>query len=162
MKIDKSLYTKEEYRKLKREKQQRKIAKAHARKLKLDPDAHQINILCLKHGAKYDSSYVNKLFSACKKHCSLEFKFFCATEDPQNLLPAINVIKLPKSAMSGWWYKPWLFSSELELKGTILYLDLDVVIADNFDRIFSYKPGQWLICRDFTSCLLYTSPSPRD
>ena len=70
MKIDKSLYTKEEYRKLKREKQQRKIAKAHARKLKLDPDAHPINILCLKHGAKYDSSYVNKLFSACKKHCS--------------------------------------------------------------------------------------------
>ena len=42
-----------ENRKLKREKQQRKIAKAHARKLKLDPDAHQINILCLKHGAKY-------------------------------------------------------------------------------------------------------------
>ena len=153
MKIDKSLYTKEEYRKLKREKQQRKIAKAHARKLKKDPDAHQINILCLKHGAKYDSSYVNKLFSACKKHCSLEFKFFCATEDPQNLLPGINVIKLPNSAMSGWWYKPWLFSNELELNGTILYLDLDVVIADNFDRIFSYKPGQWLICRYFTRAM---------
>ena len=112
MKIDKRLYTKEEYRKLKREKQQRKIAKAHARKLKLDPNAQQINILCLKHGSKYDSSYVNKLYTACKKHCSLDFNFYCATEDPQNLLPHVKVISLPRSPMSGWWYKPWLFSNE--------------------------------------------------
>ena len=66
MKIDKSLYTKEEYKKLKRDKQQRKLAKAYAKKLKLDPNALQINILCLKHGVKYDSSYVNKLYTVVK------------------------------------------------------------------------------------------------
>ena len=134
MKIDKSLYTKEEYKRLKGEKQQRKIAKAHARKIKLDPESNKINILCLKHGTKYDSSYVNKLYTACKKHCTLDFKFYCATEDPQNLHPQINVIKLPNSAMSGWWYKPWLFSRDLQLTGTILYMDLDVVVADNINK----------------------------
>ena len=153
MKIDKSLYTKEEYKRLKREKQQRKIAKASARKIKLDPNPNKINILCLKHGTKYDSSYVNKLYTACKKHCTLDFKFYCATEDPQNLHPQINVIKLPNSAMSGWWYKPWLFSRDLQLTGTILYMDLDVVVADNINKIFTHKPGQWLICRDFTRAM---------
>ena len=42
MKIDKSLYTKEEYKRLKREKQQRKIAKVYARKIKLDPMQYKL------------------------------------------------------------------------------------------------------------------------
>lgn len=149
-KVDKSLYTKAEYQQLKREKQRRKLEKAHARRLKTDPDASKVNILCLKHGTKYDHSYVNKLYNACKKHCTLDFTFYCATEDAQDLNPNIKVIPLPKSAMSGWWYKPWLYSTELEIQGTILYMDLDVVVANNIDNLFAYKPGAWLICRDFT------------
>ena len=32
-------------------------------------------------------------------------------------------------------------------------IELSKKIGDNFDRIFSYKPGQWLICRDFTRAM---------
>lgn len=152
-KIDKNLYTKEEYKKLKRQKQLRKLEKIHAKRLKEDPNASRINILCLKHGPKYDSSYVNKLYSMCLKHCTLDFTFFCATEDATDLHPKINVIPLPKSAMNGWWYKPWLYSNELGLKGTILYMDLDVVLSSNIDKLFTYKPGKWLIIRDFTRAM---------
>ena len=32
-------------------------------------------------------------------------------------------------------------------------MDLDVVVADNINKIFTHKPGQWLICRDFTRAM---------
>ena len=150
-KIDKAGLTKEEYRKLKREKNLRKLEKQHARRMKQNPEASKLNILCLKHGSKYDASYVNRLYRMCKKHCTLPFTFFCATEDVTDLDKGVNVIPLPRSGMNGWWFKPWLFSNETGLReGTILYMDLDVVLANNIDKLFTYKPGAWLICRDFT------------
>ena len=32
-------------------------------------------------------------------------------------------------------------------------MDLDVVVAENIDKIFTHKLGQWLICRDFTRAM---------
>ena len=32
-------------------------------------------------------------------------------------------------------------------------MDPDVVVADNIDKIFTHKSGQWLICRDFTRAM---------
>ena len=30
------------------------------------------NIVCVKHGDKYSADYVNKLYSMCKRHCTLD------------------------------------------------------------------------------------------
>ena len=41
-----------------------------------------------------------------------------------------------------------LFKDDLGLQGTILFLDLDIVIFRNIDRFFKYKPGKFCIIHD--------------
>ena len=106
-------------------------------------------VLCLKHGTKYSADYVNVLFNMVKRHCTLDFKFVCLTEDARGLDSNIHTIPLP-NYLSGWWCKPYIFSKEIGLEGTVLYMDLDVVIADNIDHLFTYEPNKWCIIRDFT------------
>lgn len=107
-------------------------------------------IVCLKHGTKYSVDYVNKLYNMSKRHSKLSFNFACITEDPVGLNPEIKHIAIPKYlSLQGWWYKPWVFSDELPLSGTIMFLDLDIVIINNFDELWSYRPESFCIIRDF-------------
>ena len=108
------------------------------------------HILCLKWGKKYDATYVNRLYNMVTRNCTIPFTFSCLTDDARGLHKNINVLPLPKLNASGWWYKPYIFSKELPLKGTILYLDLDVVISGNIDKLFSYQENKWCTIIDFT------------
>lgn len=122
-------------------------------KLFTPPTPTQKNyILCLKHGKKYSAKYVNRLYNMVSKHCTLDFEFVCLTEDPLNLNENIKTIPLPEG-LTGWWCKPYIFSKDLPIKGTILYIDLDVVIANNIDKLFTYHPNHWCTIRDFTRCM---------
>jgi len=115
-----------------------------------------VNILCLKHGVKYNSEYVNKLYRAVKRNCSLDFKFYCMTDNPAGIDPEVNIITLPNlgSKFDGerraWWYKMLMYRSDMPFHGTtVLYLDLDVVIINSIDKILQYMPGEFCICQDF-------------
>lgn len=109
------------------------------------------NVVCLKYGDKYSSDYVNKLFHMVSRHTTQPVGFYCMTEDPKGLESGINVIPLPSNvSLSGWWYKPYVFSKDFPVKGTILFLDLDIVIIKNIDDFFSYNPEKFCIIRDFT------------
>jgi len=155
-KIDKSKFTKEEIKQLFRKKQ---VEKNEKRKLKYDiqplpTKPPEYNVLCLKHGTKYGSNYVNTLYSMVTKNLDLPFKFFCLTEDPTDLHANINILPLPKlNRASGWWYKPYIFSKDIPINGTILYLDLDIVITSKIDRLFNFYPGKYCILRDFTRAM---------
>ena len=106
-------------------------------------------VLCLKHGNKYSYDYVNKLYNMTKRNLTIPFRFACITEDTTGLNSEIVHIPLPKHNLSGWWFKTWVFSDELPIKGEILFIDLDVVIIDNIDDIWIYKPDKFCIIRDF-------------
>ena len=41
------------------------------------------------------------------------------------------------------------FHPDLNIKGTMLYLDLDVIVFENIDKLFTYVPGHFCIIRDF-------------
>lgn len=113
------------------------------------------HVLCLKHGNKYSAEYVNKLYRATLRNCTLDFQFNCMTENSDGLDPGINIIALPDlgSQFNGnhraWWYKPTMFRDDLDINGIILYVDLDVVIINNIDKFFTYMPGEFCICQDF-------------
>lgn len=107
-------------------------------------------VLCLKHGTKYSYDYVNKLYNMTKRNMTVPFRFACITEDPIGLYPDIVHIPLPKHNLTGWWFKTWVFSDELPIKGEILFIDLDVVIINNIDDVWLYKPDKFCIIRDFT------------
>lgn len=152
-KIDKSQYTKEEWKKIKAErklkKEQEKLNKRTVLNTVIETP---YNILCLKHGEKYSSDYVNKLYNMIKRNTTLPYNFYCLTDDPKGIYPEVNILPLP-AGLIGWWCKPYMFSKDLPIEGIILYLDLDVVIADNIDKLFTYSPGHWCTIRDFTRAM---------
>ena len=151
-KLDKTQHTKQEYRRLKAlEKAKKREAKSGIQKPIVTPISvsDDINILCVKHGTKYSADYVNKLYNMISRHCTLPFKFFCLTDNPNDINPNVHTIELPRF-LSGWWCKPYIFSDQLPINGTILYLDLDLVIAQNIDNMFLYCPNDWCVIRDFT------------
>ena len=111
------------------------------------------HVICVKWGSKYTSQYVNILKNMCQRHTKVPFEFHCLTEDAQGLDADINVIKLPAlPGIKTWWSKLYMFSPALPIKGTILYFDLDVIIFKNIDCLFSHKPNEFMIIRDFNRC----------
>ena len=106
-------------------------------------------VICLKHGTKYSAEYVNKLHSMVKRHLSLPHKFICMTENSTSLHSDIRVIDLPKTNLTGWWYKPMVFDPSLGLNGTVLFIDLDVIIFKSIDKFFEYNPDDFCIIRGF-------------
>jgi hypothetical protein len=151
-KVDKGQYTKDEWRRIK---EQRRLEKQQPQEVITTPtlvtqeDSSKNYLLCLKHGTKYGPEYVNKLFNMVERNCTVSYEFVCLTDDASGLDPRIKTISLP-SNLQGWWCKPYMYSKDLPINGTILYMDLDVVIASNIDKLFSYQPNQWCTIRDFT------------
>jgi hypothetical protein len=109
------------------------------------------SVICLKWGNKYSAEYVNKLYAMVSRNISFDFEFVCFTENPAGIDKAIRIEPLPKLPVQGWWFKPWFFSKDLPIKeGTILYLDLDLIVFKNIDKLFHYKQEcDFVIIRDF-------------
>jgi hypothetical protein len=61
-------------------------------------------------------------------------------------------LPLPAVVLKGWWYKTMLFNPHLPIQGTMLFIDLDVIIFKNIDKLFTHKPGEFCVCRDFNRC----------
>lgn len=135
-------------------KAERKSRKAQ-QKLGLNlPQPQNINkklyVVCLKWGDKYSSDYVNKLYSMVQRNCTLDYQFVCYTENPIGIDKQILIKPLPNLSLTGWWYKPWFLSNEIGLEGTVLFLDLDLIVFRNIDQLFQYKPEHpFVIIRDF-------------
>ena len=55
-----------------------------------------VNIICMKWGEKYDSSYVNKLFNMVSRNLDRNFRFLCLTDDNSGILSSIESFDLPK------------------------------------------------------------------
>ena len=138
-KIDKTQYSKEEWkiiREKRRQEKENKVQEKHSAPLEVDPNG-KYYVLCLKHGTKYGSEYVNRLYNMVKRNTTIDFEMVCLTEDSKDINEEITIRPLPP-ALAGWWCKPYMFSNDLQLNGTVLYLDLDVVIANNIDKLFTY------------------------
>jgi hypothetical protein len=162
-KVDKGKYSKLEWKAIK---EQRRQDKALGRLTKLDKAQKSVEIaqnipqesvdknyiLCLKHGTKYSADYVNNLYNGVKRHCTLDFEMVCLTDDPKGINKDIKILPLP-GQLQGWWCKPYMFSKDLPLKGTVLYMDLDVVIASNIDKLFTWQLDRWCTIRDFTRAM---------
>ena len=148
MKLDKTHYSEEEFQNILAE---RRLDKRYKKLLASIEDSvpTERNYLCLKHGNKYSADYVNILFNMCKRHSKFDFNFYCLTENTKGIDPNIKILPLPISNLTGWWYKPYIFSAEIPIEGTILYLDLDVVISSDVEKIWNFHPAKLCVLRDF-------------
>ena len=122
---------------------------------KINLDTKKKNyVCCLKYGDKYSAEYVNKLYRMVKKNLTIEHEFVCFTENSEGIDEDINVMPLPNLPIDGWWYKPLFFNPKLGLNGTLLFLDLDLIIFRNIDYLFTFKPGRFVILQDFNRYII--------
>lgn len=106
-------------------------------------------VVCLKWGTKYNHHYVNKLFSMVDRNISLDYDFVCFTDDKTGINKNIRTEPLQNLGVNGWWYKPMFLGADLPIKGNLLFLDLDVVVFQNIDKLFDFEPNKFCIIRDF-------------
>lgn len=131
-------------------KEERKLRKARERS-GLSPIEHNKKnyVVCLKWGNKYSSEYVNRLNNMVARNLTLPYEFVCFTENTSGIDKSIRTEPLPTLPITGWWYKPYFLSNRLPFRGTLLFLDLDLIVFKNIDSLFSYEPGKFCIIRDF-------------
>ncbi len=125
-----------------------------------------IHVICLKHGTKYDSQYVNRLYNMVLRNTryklGTDFTFTCFTDNRAKIDLDIPWKPLPRKDLVGWWNKLWFFSPELATAvgpGQVLYFDLDTVIVGNIDEYldFSSTQASLAILRDMGG---WKSPKP--
>jgi hypothetical protein len=107
-----------------------------------------VNVVCLKWGSAYGPEYVNHLYNMVSRNLSLPFRFICLTEQSEDILPEVEIFPLPEFQEPPWeyarfcsaWRKIALFKPGLaNMHGKVLFLDLDVVITQPIDVLFSYS-----------------------
>ena len=111
-------------------------------------------ILCMKWGTKYGPDYVNRLYGMVRRHLRGEFRFVCLTDRSEGVRTEVQCLPIPDLALPDGlpergWKKLTTFAADLYgLKGTALFLDLDVVIVDDMTPFFEH-PGDFLIIHDW-------------
>ncbi len=113
------------------------------------PVSPRNNVVCLKWGKKYSADYTNRLYHSVKRHLTRPFRFVCVTDDPADLdegIEAVGIARNPGYPEEEWpnlFMKLCLFEEGFAgLKGPTLFFDVDVVIMQNIDCFFDYKPGK--------------------
>lgn len=116
----------------------------------------QRHILCMKWGTKYGPEYVNRLYAMVRRNLRGDFKFVCLTDDGNGIHPEVTCLPIPSLNLQlapgqrdGAWKKLTTFEQDLHgLRGTALFLDLDVVVVGSLDAFFE-QPGEFLIIHDY-------------
>ena len=120
----------------------------------------QRHVICMKWGTKYEPHYVNNLYAMVRRHLGGDFRFVCLTDDTTGIRPEVECFPIPRldirpeaaGVQDRAWRKLTTFSTDLAevygLRGTALFLDLDVVVVGSLDDFFA-KPGEFLIIKDY-------------
>jgi hypothetical protein len=107
-----------------------------------------LNICCLKWGTKYSADYVNRLAAMVRRNLNRPHRFVCFTENRAGIHQSVECLPLLQG-LSGWWHKLSFFKPTLhDLKGTMLFLDLDMVILSSLEPFVDY-PGDFCTIRDW-------------
>ena len=56
---------------------------------------NKVNVICMKWGEKYDSSYVNILYNMVDRNLKRPFRFVCFTDNKSGLSNSIESFDLP-------------------------------------------------------------------
>lgn len=100
-------------------------------------------VICMKWGRYYSNDYVNILYKSVARNISTPFRFVCLTDNGSGLADGIDILPLPDMGLSskrmanGGWQKLCMFMPELyDVKGRVLFLDIDIIITGSLDVFF--------------------------
>lgn len=117
-------------------------------------------ILCMNWGDAYGPEYVNRLYSMVSRHVTGAFRFVCYTDNKDGIRAEVECfecpeVDIPSPKRNRGWRKISLWASCLPgLDGTVLFLDLDVVITGSLDDFFAYQSD-----KDF--CVIHNWTHPK-
>lgn len=117
----------------------------------------------MKWGTKYGAEYVNNLYHGLARHTTQPFQLICLTEIAEGIHPDVLIRPLPSTDLDtasmdakkggDTWRKVMLFLpniiGEENRERDILFLDLDVAIMGDVDRLFAYHPGEFCVIHDW-------------
>lgn len=101
-------------------------------------------IICIKWGTKYGPDYVNRFYAMVARNITPPFRVVCFTDDTHGLDAGIETRPLPDFTYEapkntpGKWPKSRLWGDLGDITGTVLFIDLDVIITDSLDPFFDY------------------------
>jgi hypothetical protein len=118
-------------------------------------------ILCMKWGTRYPSECVNRLQRALKRHTTAPYRLICFTDDPRGLDDGIEAAPLPPITLpeglrwTPWrklsiWQDPLLDGTHTPITGDALFLDIDLLIAGDLAPLFTYRPGEYCVIKNWT------------
>ena len=113
-------------------------------------------VVCIRWGTRYGPEYVNRLYAMVARNITPPFTFTCITDDMQGVRREVGQIPLPElgcdmpTGVTGIWGKSRLWCERLgDLRGPVLFLDLDVVVMGNLDGFFSHgEPDDVILARN--------------
>jgi len=106
----------------------------------------KLTVLCVRFGNKYGPEYVERLRNMVARHLTIPYEFVCLTDDQHPIEGVRNIILSDQGYTKKWWHKVHMFDPSLGLNGRILYLDLDVVIVNNIDKLVKdYTKNEFLV-----------------
>jgi len=126
------------------------------------PSDNLQTVLCLKWGTRYGSDYVNRLYSMVSRNTERPFRLVCFTDDPAGIREEVDVrmmpeFDLPEQMRFHPFRRMFIFQKELDgLQGSLLHLDLDLLVTGSIDAFFDYRPEL-----DFVVAENWTQPGQR-
>ena len=92
-----------------------------------------VTVCCVLWGDKFSEDYVHNLKAAVERNTTVEHRFVCLSD---RRIPDVQT-KILRPGATGWWNKLQLFDGEI--KGRMVYLDLDTIITSSIDWLMTYK-----------------------
>jgi hypothetical protein len=113
-------------------------------------------VICMRWGTLYGADYVNRLYRGVMRNVARPTRFVAFTDPIEGLDPRIETHPIPPIHLAdklkpGPWRKLALWSTNLGgLSGSVLFLDLDVVVTGPLDPFFDHEPGKLGLIRNWT------------
>lgn len=102
-------------------------------------------VVCIHWGTKFGPVFINRLYAMVARNISPPFRFVCFCDSDAGVRPEVECQPLPEldfelpRTKRGIWPKCRLWSAQLgDLRGPVLFLDLDLVITGNLDPFFAF------------------------
>jgi hypothetical protein len=115
--------------------------------------SRRANVICMKWGDRYGPHFVNRLYGMVARNTTWNVRFVCFTDDRAGIRPEVECQPMPDVTfdrkLGKYWPKLGMMMPGLGgLSGMTLFLDLDLVILDSIDELFTH-PGRFVIIREW-------------
>ena len=113
--------------------------------------------VCMNWGTAYGPDYVNRLYAMIARNTQHPFRLICYTDSKIGIRSEVECfdcpeVDIPSPKRDRGWRKISLWANTLPgLTGTVLFLDLDIVITGGLDDFFAYRPdADFCVIRNWT------------